>query len=106
MMVPMREIRGCMPGGFCCAWRAAGAGGVLMGTGIPGVVFWEKGGREEEEGRKGKRGRKRGRKEGEGGGGRKRGEEYTGKEKQVYKNKLETLRSGNACKNLSRNFKL
>ena len=68
MMVPMREIRGCMPGGFCCAWRAAGAGGVLMGTGIPGVVFWEKGGREEE-GEKvggGEEGRKRKKEEEEG----------------------------------------
>ena len=87
MMVPMREIRGCMPGGFCCAWRAAGAGGVLMGTGIPGVVFWEKGGRG------GRESGGRGGREEEGGGGRKRGEEYTGKEKQVYmyKNKLETF---------------
>ena len=86
MMVPMREIRGCMPGGFCCAWRAAGAGGVLMGTGIPGVVFWEKGGREEEGGRK----RGRGKGGGRGGGRREKEEEegreeYTGKEKQVYK---------------------
>ena len=83
MMVPMREIRGCMPGGFCCAWRAAGAGGVLMGTGIPGVVFWEKGGREEEEGRKeGGRGKGGGR-----GGGRREKEEEEGREERNIQGK-------------------